>query len=60
MDGVQGVRGLSVRLPWPAERAATCTLLRPGREERLDCTTKDGQLVVQVAELDNYGLLLAR
>jgi len=59
-DEVQGVSGLSVRLPWPAERAPTCTLLRLGREDRLECATQDGQLLVQVAELDNYGLLLVR
>ena len=59
-DEVRSVRDLTVRLPWPSSRAATCTLLRPGRAERLDCTAEFGQLAVQVPDLDIYGLMLVR
>ena len=59
-DEVKSARGLSLRLPVAAGRGVTCTLLRPGREERLECRSQDGQLVIQVAELDCYGLVLVQ
>jgi hypothetical protein len=59
-DKIRDVRGLTVRLPWPSARTATCTLLRPGRQEQLNCATENGQLVVQVPQLDIYGLMLVR
>jgi hypothetical protein len=59
-DTVRHVRGLTVRLPWPSGRGGTCKLLRPGQETLLSCTTGDGQLVVEVPELDFYGLLVLR
>jgi hypothetical protein len=59
-DQVRAVLGLTVSLPWPSPRGASCTLLRPGQQERLDCTTHDGQLVVEVPELDVYGLMVVR
>ena len=59
-DEVRHVRGLGVRLPWRAERIATCTLRSPGREEQLDSITQNGEVVVQVPDLDNYGLMLVR
>lgn len=57
-DAVRRVRDLTVRLPWPTGRSATCTLLRPGRAERLDCTADNGLLIVRVSELDDYGLMV--
>jgi len=59
-DTVRRVRGLTVRLPWPSGRDAKCNLLYPGGEELLTCTTGDGRLVVEVPELDLYGLLVVR
>ncbi len=59
-DKVRDVRGLTIRLPWPSARTATCTLLRPGSQEQLNCATENGQLVVQVPQLDIYGLMLVR
>ena len=59
-DTVRHVRGLTVRLPWPSGRGATCKLLRPGHEELLTCTTGDGWLVVEIPELDCYGLMVLR
>jgi hypothetical protein len=59
-DQVRAVLRFTVSLPWPSPRGASCTLLRPGQQERLDCTTHDGQLVVEVPELDVYGLMVVR
>jgi hypothetical protein len=59
-DDVRNASGLTVHLPWPRSRGATCTLLRPGHAERLDCTRENGQLVAEVPELDSYGLMVVR
>ena len=59
-DRVRTVLGLTISLPWSSSRAASCSLLRPGQRERLDCTIGDGQLVVEVPELDVYGLMVVR
>jgi hypothetical protein len=59
-DRVRTVLGLTISLPWAGSRAASCSLLRPGQRERLDCTIGDGQLVVEVPELDVYGLMVVR
>ena len=59
-DHVASVGDLRVRVPWPSGSEAVCTLLRPGREEPVDCSAENGDLVVRIPELDVYGLLIVR
>ena len=55
-DTVEPIADLTVRIPW-RHAGATCTLLAPGVEERLDARAGDGALEVGIPVLREYALL---
>jgi hypothetical protein len=64
-DQVKSVTDLRIRVPWPSGRSVACSslrpgLLRPGREEPIQSTAENGDLVLLIPELDLYGLLIMR
>ena len=59
-DRILPVRNLTIRLPWAARAEATCMLLRPGNEEVLEAAIANGQLTLQIPDLDAYGLVVVR
>ncbi len=57
-DRVAVSRDLRVVLPWEHGAEATCTLLRPGGEQRLKCALHRGELELTIPDLDLYGLVV--
>jgi hypothetical protein len=57
-DRVAVSRDLRIDLPWEPGTEATCTLLRPDGEQRLECALDNGGLTITVPDLDLYGLVV--
>ncbi|MGH2681054.1 MAG: hypothetical protein ACRDG8_11340 [Actinomycetota bacterium] len=57
-DSVDPVRDFHVRIPW-TEPTASCTLLTLADERSLASRIDDGELIVDVPELDPYAVLVA-
>jgi hypothetical protein len=57
-DTVAPVAALRLRIPWRLADA-TCTLLAPGDERRLDARIGDGALTVDVPEMREYAVIVA-
>jgi hypothetical protein len=56
-DVVTPVRGLEVRVPWTAG-PASCVRVRLDSDEPLPCRAEDGEIVLEIPELDLYALVV--
>jgi len=57
-DPVVRSRDLRIVLRWEHGNDATCTLLRPDGEQRLECAPGKGELAVKIPDLDLHGLVI--
>jgi hypothetical protein len=51
------VQGLQVRVPWPGG-PASASLSRLDDERTVSCTVEDGDVVLDIGELDLYALVV--
>ncbi len=57
-DCVLPSRHLRIRVPCEPAGEAACTLLGPDGEQRLECALEDGELTLEIPNLDLYGLVV--
>ena len=56
-DSIEPARDVRISIPWQHDQA-TCTLLAISGEERVTSRVESDQLIVDVPELDPYGVLV--